>query len=305
MTTALLVALIAPALWAANNHFDKYIVGKYFKSTGVGAMMIFSALIGVLVLPVAGFLQQSAFSINPLTALLIALNGCLYLVATLPYLKALKISDASAAIPMFQVIPVISFVLAWVILGETLTGNQMAGGLLVVLGAIIISFEMQEGRKLKLRSDILALMFLSSFIFALHFLFFKVFAVDTDFWTTVFWESVGFVAFAVFLLAFIKSYRRDFLAVFRKNGEIVISLNVFNEVINILGKLVFNYASLLIAITLAWIAVGFQPVFVLLYSVILAAFFPHISKENVAGKHLVQKIIAIAVMLIGISVISL
>lgn len=301
---AFLIALIAPALWAATNHFDKYIVGKYFKSTSVGAMMVFSALIGILVLPIAGFFQQTAFSISPLTALLIALNGCLYLVATLPYLKALKISDASAAIPMFQVIPVISFVLAWIVLGETLTGNQMAGGLLVVLGAIIISFEMQEGRKLKLRSDTLALMFLSSFIFALNFLVFKVFAVETEFWTTVFWESAGFIAFAISLLVFVKSYRRDFLAVFRKNGEMVISLNVFNEVINILGKLVFNYASLLMAITLAWIAVGFQPVFVLLYSIVLATFFPHISKENVTGKHLVQKIIAIIVMLIGIYIIN-
>lgn len=301
---AFLIALIAPALWAASNHFDKYIIGKYFKSTSVGAMMIFSALIGILVLPVAAFFQQAAFSINPLTALLIALNGCLYLVATLPYLKALKISDASAAIPMFQVIPVISFVLAWIVLGETLTGSQMTGGALVVLGAIIISFEMQEGRKLKLRSDTLALMFLSSFIFALNFLVFKVFAVETDFWTTVFWESVGYIGFATSLLAFAKPYRRDFLAVFRKNGEMVIGLNVFNEVINIIGKLAFNYSSLLMAITLAWIAVGFQPVFVLLYSIILASFFPHISKENVAGKHLVQKIIAIAVMLIGITIIN-
>lgn len=120
---------------------------------------------------------------------------------------------------MFQVIPVISFVLAWIVLGETLTGSQMTGGALVVLGAIIISFEMQEGRKLKLRSDTLALMFLSSFIFALNFLVFKVFAVETDFWTTVFWESVGYIGFATSLLAFAKPYRRDFLAVFRKMAK--------------------------------------------------------------------------------------
>lgn len=298
-----IIALLAPAIWAVTNHFDKYIIGKYFKSASVGAMMIFSALVGLLVMPIAALFQQTAFSISPWTALLIALNGWLYLVAVLPYLKALKISDASAAVPMFQIIPVISFVLAWLVLGETLTGNQVAGGVLVIVGAIIISFEMQKGRKLKLRGDTLGLMFLSSFIFALNFLIFKVFAVETDFWTTVFWESVGFVAFGAGLLTFVGDYRKDFLSVFRKNGKTVISLNICNEVLNIIAKLVFNYASLLMAITMAWIAVGFQPVFVLLYSILLATFFPYISNENVVGKHLIQKVVSIVIMLIGIYII--
>lgn len=300
---AFLIALIAPALWAVANHFDKYIVGKYFKSTSVSAMMIFSALAGILVMPFAGFFQHTAFTINPWIALLIILNGWLYLVATLPYLKALKISDASVAVPMFQIIPVISFVLAWLFLGETLSGNQMAGGALVILGAIIISFEIQDGRKFKVRGDTLGLMLLSSLIFALNFLVFKILAIETDFWTTVFWESVGFVAFGVGLLGFVKPYRRDFQAVFRKNGKVIIGLNIFNEIINIVAKLVFNYASLLMVITMAWIAVGFQPVFVLIYSVILAILFPHISKENVTGKHLAQKLATVTIMLIGIYII--
>ena len=301
---AFLLSLIPPALWAASNHFDKYIVGKYFKAIGVGAMMIFSALIGLLVLPVALILQSNAFTISPFTALLIALNGCLYLVAVQPYLKALKISDASAAVPMFQVIPVISFFLARVFLNESLTTNQIIGGLIIVLGAVAVSFEIQESKKLKLRGDVLGLMFLSSLIFAVNFLIFKVFAVDTDFWTTAFWESVGFILFGVVLLVFAKTYRRDFLNVFKTNGKNVVGLNVVNEVLNIVAKLVFNYASLLAALTLAWIAVGFQPVFVLIYSILLAVFFPSISKENVMGRHLVQKLLSIAVMLIGACILN-
>ncbi|MDQ5913635.1 MAG: hypothetical protein QG623_254 [Patescibacteria group bacterium] len=299
-----LLSLVPPALWAASNHFDKYIVSKYFKTIGVGAMMIFSALIGLLVLPVAALFQSNAFSISPVTALLMALNGCLYLVAVQPYLKALKISDASAAVPIFQIIPVISFFLARVVLNETLTNNQIVGGLIIVLGAIVVSFEIQESRKLKLRGDVLGLMFLSSLIFAANFLLFKVFAIDTDFWTTAFWESVGFIVFGVALLLFAKSYRTDFISVFKRNGKVVVGLNVINEVLNIVAKLVFNYTSLLAALTLAWIAVGFQPVFVLIYSILLAVFFPKISKENVAGKHLVQKLISIAVMLLGAYILN-
>lgn len=301
--TNFLLSLIAPALWAASNHFDKYIVGRYFKNTSVGAMMIFSALIGVVVLPVAYIFQDAAFSISPATALLIALNGCLYLVAVQPYLKALRISDASASVPMFQIIPVITFVLAKIILKEDLTTNQLLGGLLIVLGAVIISFEMIEGKKLKLRGDVLGLMFLSSLIFAVNFVLFKLFAVDTSFWTTTFWESVGFIGFGVALLIFAKSWRRDFMNVFTKQN-LATGLNVTNEAINIVAKVTFNYVSLLAPITLAWIGVGFQPVFVLVYSILLAAFFPHINDEQVKGKHLVQKIVSILIMLIGAYILN-
>ena len=72
-----------------------------------------------------------------------------------------------------------------------------------------------------------------------------------------------------------------------------------NEVLNIVAKLVFNYVSLLMPITLAWPGVGFQSVFVLPYSVVLAQLVPHISNEAVNGKQLLHKGSAIAVMIAG------
>jgi drug/metabolite transporter (DMT)-like permease len=301
--TNFLLSLIAPSLWAASNHFDKYIVGRYFKNTSVGAMMVFSALIGVVVMPVSFIFQDSAFSISPLSAILIALNGCLYLIAIQPYLKALRISDASASVPMFQIIPVLTFILARILLKETLTSNQLIGGLLIVIGAVIISFEMVEGRKIKPRSDVLGLMFLSSLIFAFNFILFKYFAVDSSFWTTTFWESIGFIGFGVALLMFAKTWRKDFIEVFTRQ-KLATGLNVTNEAINIVAKITFNWVSLLTPITLAWIGVGFQPLFVLAYSVILAAFFPHINDEKVRGKHLVQKAVSIFIMLIGAFILN-
>lgn len=300
------LGLIAPALWAVTNHLDKYIVERYFKSSSVGAMLIFSSLIGLLVIVLALiFSQGGVFNIGPVAALLTALNGWLYLVAVLPYLKALKISDASTAVPMFQIIPVISFILAWVVLGETLTAGQITGGLFVVLGAIIISLEFATLRKVRLRADALGLMFLSSAIFATNFLLFKVFALENSFWTVAFWEAIGFVAFGVLLFVGVRRYREDFISVFRQNRKAVVGLNVINEVTNIVAKLIFNQVSLMMAITLAWIATGFQPVFVLMYSVILSRFFPKISSEAVRGRHLVQKMLAVGVMLLGVAIIGI
>jgi uncharacterized membrane protein len=297
------LALVPPFLWAVANHLEKYTISNYFKKAGVGTMMIFSSFIAVFVLPFSFLLQTQAFSIAPLTALLIALNGCLYLSATFPYLKALKLNDASAVVPIFQLIPVISFVLGYIFLGETLTKNQLIGGALVVLGAIVISLEISEEKKYRLKKDVLLLMALSSLIYSFHFLFFKMFAVDTQFWTTEFWENIGFIGFGLVLVLFIKSYRREFKEVMKENGKAVIAINSVNEVVNITAKMIFNYASLLVPIALSWVAVGFQPVFVLAISIFLAIFFPHISKEKVLGKHLVQKIACIVIMTIGVYIL--
>lgn len=298
-----LLTLIAPAMWALSNHFDKFIVSRYFKNASVGAMMVFSSLIALAVLPFAYILQAHAFQIGLLMPGVLILTGCLYLVAVQLYLTALRVSETSTAVPILQLTPVISFVLARVILGETLAPNQMLGGALIVLGAFVISFEMDAGGRPSWRLDVLGLMSLSSFLFASQFLLFKFFAVRTDFWTTMFWESVGFISFGFFLLFFITSYRRDFFAVFGKGG-LPVGVNLLGELVNITGKLVFNYVSLLIPITLAWVSVGFQPLFILFYSVILTVFFPHICRENVLGAHLIQKATAVGVMLVGAYILN-
>lgn len=299
-----LLALIPPALWAASNHIDKYLVSKYFKGSGVGTLMIFSSLIGLVMLPIVAMIRPEALTSPPSNAILIVLNGCLYLIAVLPYLNALQKADVSTAVPIWQLIPVFSFVLAKIFLNETLSSNQILGGLIVVLGAVIISFEIQEGQKARFRADTLLLMLLSSILYSFHFLFFKVFAIKSDLWTTAFWEYIGFVLFGIVLLLAIKSYRNQFIAVLKRNSKGVLFFNGLNETLNIVAKLIFNYASLLVPIALTWVVVGFQPVFVLLYGVILTLFFPHISKESITARHLAQKLTAIAIMIVGAYILN-
>jgi drug/metabolite transporter (DMT)-like permease len=299
--TAFLISLLAPALWAVSNHFNKFLVSRYLTGAGVGAVVVFAALIGVLVLPLAFILQQNAFQLAALQALLIALNGCLYLCALTPFLKALRISDASSAIPILQVVPVFSFVLASIFLGETLSANQIIGGSLIVFAAFMITLQCKPGSGLKrfgIQRKALALMLLSSFIYALSFLLFKYFAQQTDFWSTTFWESVGFIGYASALLLFVPAYRKDFFAIFPSN-RVATGLVLTNEAINILAKIAFNYFSLWIPLTLAWVGVSFQPVFVLLYSMILTGLFPHINKEAVTGRDLAHKATCIVLMIVG------
>ncbi len=293
-----LIALIPPALWSATNHLDKYLISKFFKGGGVGALMVFSSLIGLLLLPFIALWHPEVLVFSTQN-ILIAINGFLYILAVLPYFYALQKDEASICVPLFQLIPVFSFVLAYFVLGETLNNNQLLGGLLIVLGAIGISLDLSERKKVKFKNEVFWLMMLSSLIFALNFLFFKYFAIKSSFWFTSFWEYVGFAVFAFLLMVFVKSYREQFIDVLRHNRVTVLSLNGANEIVNIMAKVAFNFASLLAPITVIWIVNGFQPFFVFAYGVILTLLFPKIVKENISGKSLIQKILAILIMFVG------
>lgn len=293
-----LIALIPPALWSATNHIDKYLVSKFFKGAGVGALMVFSSLIGLFLLPFIAFFHPEVLSFSSIN-ILIAINGFLYILAVLPYFYALQKDEASICVPLFQFVPVFSYVLAYFILGETLNNNQLLGGMLIVLGAIGISLDLSDGKKVKFKKEIFGLMILSSFIFALNFLFFKYFAVQSSFWFTSFWEYVEFATFAFLLMIFVKSYREQFIKVMKTNRIVVLSINGINEIINIIAKVSFNYASLLTPITITWVVNGFQPFFVFVYGVILTLLFPEIAKEDIRRKFLFQKILAIMVMFVG------
>jgi len=293
-----LIALIPPALWSASNHLDKYLVSKFFKGNGVGALMVFSSLIGILLLPIIIILHPEVLFVTT-TSIIIAINGFLYILAVLPYFYALQKDDASICVPLFQLIPVFSYVLAYLILGETLTNNQVMGGLLVVAGAIGISLDLSDSKKVKFKREVFWLMFLSSIILAFNFLFFKYFAIQSSFWYTSFWEYVGFALFAALLMIFVKSYREQFITVIKTNKLFVISLNGVNEILNIIAKISFNWASLLTPITITWIVNGFQPFFVFIYGVILTLLFPKVVSENIERRSLVHKIIAILVMFMG------
>lgn len=294
-----LIALIPPALWAVTNHFDKYLLAKYFKGGGVGALMIFSSLIGVFILSFIALTHPEVLNAVPKNSFLISLNGFLYILAVLPYFYALQKDEASVAVPLFQMVPVFSYFLAWLVLKETIGVNRLLGGVLIIFGAIGISLELMEGKKFRFKKDVFLLMTLSSLLFSLNFLFFKFFALEATFWTTSFYEYIGFVVFAFLLLMFVRPYRKEFISVMKKNSVTVLTINGVNEVVNIIAKLSFNFASLLTPITLTWIVNGFQPFFVFAYGVILTVFFPHISQEKINGKYLIQKLVAIIIMFMG------
>lgn len=300
----LIFATIAPLLFAISNYIDKYLVSKYFKNSSPGVLVIFSSLMGLFILPIIYLFQPSVINIGLGFAVLMVFNGFLYIITLIPYLYALQKDDTSTVVPLYQLIPAFTYGLGLIFLKENLTILQVTASLLIIVGAAGISFEYNFG-KIRINKKSLLLMFLSCFLIALNLVVFKFVALEKSFWTTSFWEYIGFSICALFLLVFIGSYRKQFISLFKNNKFKILSINAINEIINIIGKIIINFVSLLMPVTLVSVVGGIQPFFVLILGVLLTLFFPNIIKENIKGKYLLQKLAAVFIMFIGVYLLSL
>jgi len=291
------IALIAPALWGVTNYIDKYLLSRYFKGGNTGTLIIFSALVGFFVLPIAWLIEPAVFSISSRNLFLILTSGLLFSLYLFPYFYALSKDEASVVIPIFQIIPIFSFILAYFFLGEVLSIKQIVAGLIIILGAIGLSLEIRE--KTRFKKEVFGAMILASALISVAFLLFKYVAVEESFWMATFWENVALFCVGMFLIVFIRPYRQQFFRILKETKNIFLGINVVNEVVGTIAGLTFTFASLLAPIALVQIVNGFQPFFVLLYGILLTKIAPSLVKEDISKKALAQKIVFIILIFLG------
>ena len=80
----------------------------------------------------------------------------------------------------------------------------------------------------------------------------------------------------------------------------IAGLNIGGEVLNLSAKLMMAFATLSAPIALVWIINGTQPFIILAMGWIMTIFIPHIIKEKITRKYLVQRVISMLVMFVGI-----
>jgi len=296
----LVYAFSGPVLWAISTHLDKYLVERYFKRSDVAVLLVFTAFIGVLTLPFIALYQPSIFSPRPGSIALIVAAGILYMGAMLFYLRALQGEEASVVAPFFQASPLFAYVLAYFVLGETLSGRQLAGGILIVVGALFVSVRLGGGERRGFKVRLAALMLACGFALAVSSLIFKAFALTVEFWTTTFWLFVGQAIFGTALLA-VPSYRRQLAAVVRANTAALLTVNGSNELINLGGSLGNRYALMFAPLSVVQAIGSTTTLFVFAFGVLITVFFPRLSRERLSLRDLVQK--GAAAMLVGAGVV--
>ncbi len=286
----LVFAFCGPVLWAISVHLDKYLVERFFKDSNVAVLLVFTAFIGVVLLPLIWAFEPDVTSPGLRGIAVIALSGVLYMGGMLFYLRALQSEEASVVAPFFQASPLFGYALGYLVLGERLSGTQIIGGALIILGGLIVSIRFGsrssapggragDGHGFKLR---LALLMLAcGFVLAIATLIFKIFAVEREFWPTTFWMFVGEAIFGVGLLV-IPSNRRQFIKLLHTNTAALLSINASNELINLAGGLIYRYALLFAPLSLVQAIGSTTTLFVFVFGVLLSIFGPEIQpRENI------------------------
>jgi drug/metabolite transporter (DMT)-like permease len=295
-------AFCGPVLWAISVHLDKYLVERFFKQSDVAVMLLFTAFVGLLLLPFIWYFEPSVTTLGLGNMALIAFSGILYMAAMLLYLQALQREEASVVAPYFQAGPLFGYVLAYLVLGETLSARQMTGGVMILIGAAIVS--VRFGKDIRLfKARLAALMLTCGFAMALSSLIFKVFAIEVEFWTTTFWMFVGEALFGCALLL-VPSYRKQFTAMLRSNTVALLSINGSNELINLGGGLGNRYALMFAPLSIVQAIGSTTTLFVFAFGVVLSLIWPQFGRENLSGRELLQKGIAAVLVALGVALVT-
>lgn len=298
----LLFAFSGPVLWAASTHIDKFLVDRYFRNSDIAVLMIFTALIGVVMLPFIALFAPQTFSQGAASILVMTLSGLLYMGAMLFYLRAIQSEEASVIAPLFQTSTIFTLLLAYLLLGEIPGWRRIAGMTLIVASVISLTID-PGGRRRPIRRQTIALMTCATFVVALSSVLFKYFAVRSDYWSTTFWTFVGEAIFGAGILAF-PSYRRQFATLLRTNTSALLSINGANELINLGGGLGVRFASLLAPVAVVSAVSSTTTLFVFAFGVLLSWFAPTIAREDLSRNNLLRKGIAAAVAATGVVLAS-
>jgi drug/metabolite transporter (DMT)-like permease len=261
-------------------------------------LILFSSLFSLLVLPALALVAPAVLAIAPWHATILLVGGFLNITGVILSLYAMKREEASVVVTLFQMIPVFNYVLAYLVLGETLTVVQVAAAVLIMAGAVVVSLDLARPRT-SVKASVFLTMALASLLIAANAVLFKLVAVSEDFWVSSFWSYLSLAIVGVVLFGLVRSYRDQFLRTLRLNSVPVVGLNVSNEILAVVGYLMISYATLLVPVALVSVLSGFQPMMVFAIGVLLTLALPRVGREDLSRKRVVQKLAAMAGMLLG------
>lgn len=296
MSLGFILGICASFLWAIVNYIDKYLVERFSKESGTGALIILSALFPSTLLPIAFIIEKGNIALHPQSAVILIFSGILTTIWITLYLYALEDDDASTVMPIFQLTPILALGTAFIFLHEMPETNELIAGAVILFGSLILGYEFATG---KMKWKLLFLVGGSSLTIALMHTFFKFVAQDVSFWSALFWHAIGIVLSGVLLFMGHTEYRNQFLSFIKQNAGIGLTLNAANETLTLVGDILFAYAILLAPLALIQTSEAFQPIFVFCIGIVLFFFAPKLIHEDFSKHTLIQKGIGISIVFFG------
>lgn len=294
----LFFSLAGAASLAVTGIIDKFILGKYVRNplAYLVTLIILQQIFAIWIFLFAGLGFNYPYSFCAMAA------GSLQVALWISYLRALQIEETSRVAALVYVFPVFVFLGSFLFLGEILTVRDYAGGALLVLSALLISYRPSlPGGRLILSPALKYMVFFWIFT-AAYAIASKYLLAFVDEWHLIMWSSFGNLLVVLPLLA-LKEIRKETFRYYYC-GPFLFSALLADELFDFLGRgsLIFAYA--LGSVSLVSSVAALQPFITLLYVILLGIFVPGILKEELDSRTLILKISALFLVAIGVYLVS-
>lgn len=285
--------------------FSLAFFGDKLVLAGPGSPKLYTFYIGFLNLLVIFLIPFVDLGIpNAMGALWIVLDAIAFVLGLYTMFLALEKFDVSrvmTTLGAFQ--PILILVFTWIFFGSLITGMHFVAFILLFLGSIIVSLE----KKFTVTINYLLLVLFSSLMFSLDYMFAKLVFLDQPFVQGLIWTRLAiFLIVLVFLfdkelrsLIFAKKVHLD-----KKTGGLLLFAQSSGAIAGFFQSLAISL------VPISYLAIlnslrGIQYVFLFGLTLFFSIFLPHILKEDMSRKVIIQKIISIILIVLGLVLLAI
>ncbi len=295
------ITLLAYFLNAVAMVIDKTILKQKINNPFVYTFYVaaLGTLLIVLLLPLAYFLSLKLIWPGWSQFYISLLAGGAFSIGLIFMYAILRKYDASRIVPIIGgLTPIFVAVLAYLLIGEILSSRQLLAFVLIILGAFLISLEFKRGEwRLK---GFIWLAMLSAFFFGLSYVLTKDVYNHQPFVSGFIWTRLGALLLAV-LPMFYAPNRRALLHSPKNHGLQQAKWRfLFGQSCGGASAVLIQYAISIASVSLVQALQGTQYVFVFVIVVISSYFFPRFLKEKLNRLIIIQKSLAILLIVLGV-----
>jgi drug/metabolite transporter (DMT)-like permease len=279
------LALAAPAIMTVVNFIDKYLLERHIPEHR--ALPIFAGLSGALASLVIIPFVQAELAVPTTTLLILLIAGMSVIVGAVFYFQAISRDQASTVILIFQVTPLLTLILGWGLLGETIGGWQLVGFFLILVAAAALSIQPNAG---KFRISLTAwLMFAAAFTVAARSVLVRTIPTSPSYSSIVVYTGLGQGIGAVLLYMFSTTRRQVFHQTFATTRKSALVMLGLNETFFLVGSALGNLAITLGPVALVNVLGGTASFYGIVFGALLTMIAPTIFKESLAKTDLLRK----------------
>ncbi|MFA7286414.1 MAG: EamA family transporter [Patescibacteria group bacterium] len=292
----LLVALAGHFANALAFVVDKILLSGRMQRPGVYVFFIGTlGLLGFVLLP---FGELTILPVSVLVTAFIA--GASFMAALLAFFNALQQGETTRVVPAVgALVPLWTILFAAVTLGETVSSGQLSGIALLIIGAVVISYERGQAKRLGYREAYLTV--LAAGLFALSYTLTKVVFNQTTFIDGFLWMRLAAFSTVVPLLM-VPGIRQ---AIFARGGTRPSALFYVGQAFGALGFVLLNFAvALAPQVSVVNALQGVQYAFLFILAVFVNRFFPGAIHERITRTIVLQKVFALFVLSFGLYLVA-